>query len=410
MDIRERSCWSTRPASFGRYQDCSPAEGDLDAIVGSSCHSGWGDRSEDALCLRRRRFRHAVSLSCSPAWSREAGTDCYRSKFATVWLNEEWYNGKLGQVSHYSTNLDAVVASYLPKVDSKDKALGAFLSTLPEINIPTIEILEGLCLDVERSIVGFLALRAFAESRPPIRRQSLDILLQLCTHPELKLRVMAISTVKRWVPGSPMSEEVIGYGVNVLERLTTAKTVEITDGSEDVKMEHSEETRVETNTNTTTGTVAAAETESKPETSSVQSRFLAEVTPDTVRQHVELIFALSRRQQDLLDHIFKAYTRMIPEIQDALESLLTPLIQSLGATPKLLDLLRHFPPGAEKLALRILSILSSAGASPVLVNVVKGLMGERDLDPKFVIPIIGQLDRVSLHLVEIKNHAAEDSD
>lgn len=223
-------------------------------------------------------------------------------------------------------------------------------------------------MDVERSIVGFLALREFAESRPPVRRQSLDILLQLCTHPDLKLRVMAISTVKRWVPTSPMSEEVITYGVNVLRRLTT-------DGFEnggDVKME---------------------ESETKP--SGVQSRFLAEVSPDTVRQHVELIFALSRRQQDLLDQIFKAYTRMEPEIQDALESLLTPLIQSLGATPKLLDLLRHFPLGAEKLALKILYILSSAGASPVLVNVVKGLMSERDLDPKFIIPIIGQLDKVS---------------
>ena len=312
-----------------------------------------------------------------------------------MWLNEEWYNGKLGQVSHYATNLEAVVASYLPKVDAKDKALGAFLSTLPEIPIPIIEVLEGLCLDVERSIVGFLALREFAESRPPVRRQSLDILLQLCTHPDLKLRVMAISTVKRWVPGSPMSEEVIGYGVSVLERLTTDKssTAEITDRSEDVKMEVTETGDVGKET-------TEAETETKPEQprlSEVQSRFLTEVTPDTVRQHVELIFALSRRQQDLLDHIFKAYTRMIPEIQDALESLLTPLIQSLGATPKLLDLLRHFPTGAEKLALRILSILSSAGASPVLVNVVKGLMGERDLDPKFVIPIIGQLDRVSLY-------------
>lgn len=330
-------------------------------------------------------------------WISEAEADSLRSKFATVWLNEEWYNGKLGQVSHYATNLEAVVASYLPKVDAKDKALGAFLSTLPEITIPVIEILEGLCLDVERSIVGFLALREFAESRPPVRRQSLDILLQLCTHPDLKLRVMAISTVKRWVPGSPMSEEVIGYGVSVLERLTTTKsaTAEITDGSGDVKMEvtESEDARQET-----IEAAAEADAEAKPDhpkLNEVQSRFLTEVTPDTVRQHVELIFALSRRQQDLLDHIFKAYTRMVPEIQDALESLLTPLIQSLGATPKLLDLLRHFPPGAEKLALRILSILSSAGASPVLVNVVKGLMGERDLDPKFVIPIIGQLDRVS---------------
>lgn len=238
-------------------------------------------------------------------------------------------------------------------------------------------MLEGLCLDVDRSIVGFLALRELAESRPPVRRQSLDILLQLCTHSDLKLRVMAISTVKRWVPGSPMSEEVISYGLRVLKRLTTDHLPQ--NGEADVKMESDSE-------------------EARPETD-VQSRYLTEVTPDTVRQHVELIFALARRQQDLLDHIFKAYAKMTPEIQDALESLLTPLIQSLGATAKLLDLLRHFPPGAEKLALKILYILSSAGSSLVLVNVVKGLMSERDIDPKFVIPIIGSLDKVSSALL-----------
>jgi symplekin len=296
-------------------------------------------------------------------------------------LNEEWYNGKLGRPAQYTANLDAVIASFLPKVDARDKALGAFLTTLPEIPTSVINVLESLCVDVERSIVGFLALRELVETRPPVRAQSLDILLQLCTHPDIKLRVMAISTVKRWVPGSPMSAEVIGYGLQVLRRLTSpGEKKEPVEGEAegegaDVKMEE-----------------ATTEEEKKTD---VNSRFLEEVSPETVRQHVELIFALSRRQQDLLEHIFLAYIDMRPEIQDALESLLTPLIQSLGPTRELLDQLRRFPPGAEKLALKVLYILSGAGSSPVLVNVVKTLMAERDLNPKFVIPIIGQLDKVS---------------
>jgi symplekin len=303
-----------------------------------------------------------------------------RSKFASVWLNEEWYNGKLGRPAQYAANLDAVIASYLPKVDARDKALGAFLTSLPEIPQSVISVLESLCLDIERSIVGFLALRELVETRPPVRGQTLDILLQLCTHPDLKLRVMAISTVKRWVPGSPMSAEVIGYGLQVLKRLTSAGGAAKVEGQgegedADVKMEDVQE-------------------ETKEE---IPSRYLGEVTPDTVRQHVELIFALSRRQQDLLEHIFQAYIGMQPDVQDALESLLTPLIQSLGPTRELLDQLARFPPGAEKLALKVLYILSGAGSSPVLVNVVKTLMAERDLNPKFVIPIIGQLDKVSTH-------------
>jgi symplekin len=307
-----------------------------------------------------------------------------RSKFASVWLNEEWYNGKLGRPAQYSANLDAVTASYLPKVDAKDKALGTFLTSLPEIPISVISVLESLCLDVERSIVGFLALRELVETRPPVRAQTLDILLQLCTHPDIKLRVMAISTVKRWVPGSPMSTEVIGYGLQVLKRLTTATESKIpAEGEEDVKMEEPVE---ETKTDTI-------------------SRFLGDITPETVRQHVELIFALSRRQQDLLEHIFQAYIGMQPDIQDALESLLTPLIQSLGPTRELLDQLSRFPPGAEKLALKVLYILSGAGSSPVLVNVVKSLMAERDLNPKFVIPIIGQLDKVGR--IHIRKESAD---
>jgi symplekin len=278
-----------------------------------------------------------------------------------------------------------VVASYLPKIDSKDKALGAFLSTLPEIPTSIMNVLESLCLDVERSIVGFLALRELVETRPPVRAQSLDILLQLCTHAELKLRVMAISTVKRWVPGSPMSTEVIGYGLKVLQRLTGLTKTDVTEGQEAQEGQE--------------GVDGDVKMEEDKKDIDVHSRFLTEVTPESVRQHVELIFALSRRQQDLLDHIFRAYVEMEPPIQDALESLLTPLVQSLGATRELLDLLRRFPAGAEKLALKVLYILSGAGASPVLVNVVKSLMAERDLDPKFIIPIIGQLDKVCLNYV-----------
>jgi symplekin len=114
-----------------------------------------------------------------------------------------------------------------------------------------------------------------------------------------------------------------------------------------------------------------------------------------VQQHVELAFALSRRQQDLLNDIFQLYPKMEPEIQDAVDDLLEPLIQSLGPTEKLLSILREFPEGAEKLALRVVTVLSAGGASPVLLGLLKGLMAERDLDPRFIIPIIGELDKVS---------------
>ena len=293
-----------------------------------------------------------------------------RSKFASIWLNEEWYNDKLGLTSRYPTNLDAVLSAYLPGIDSKDRSLSPFLSALPEIPLSVITSLTALCEDNERSIVGFLALRDLIESRPPVRPLALQTLLELCTHHDRKTRVTAIRTVIRWVSDSPMANTVISYALAVLRRLVPVDTRPV-----DVEMELEDGEQTE---------------------ETVQSRFLQPVQPDTVQQYVELAFALSRRQQDLLEDIFRLYPKLEVPIAESIESLLTPLIQSLGASPRLLDVLQQFPPGADKLALRVVTILSAEGANTVLVNLVKGLMGERELDPRFIVPIIGELDKVSL--------------
>lgn len=73
-----------------------------------------------------------------------------------------------------------------------------------------------------------------------------------------------------------------------------------------------------------------------------------------------------------------------------------PLIKTLGPNnPKLLDLLRTFPPDAESLALRILGILTeSARPSPALVSLTKDLMAERELDPGFLVIVIPEMDKV----------------
>lgn len=293
------------------------------------------------------------------------------SKFASIWLNEEWYNEKLNTSSsqQYNSNLEAILATFLPKIDGKDKSLAVFLTSLPELPLSVITMLESLCVDPERSIVGFLALRDLVETRPPVRQPALNALLELCTHDDRKIRVLAISTVRRWVPGSAMSNQVVDYAKGVLRRLAKASQTE----GEDVDMK-------------------PALGEENEQT--VSTRFLKSVSPETVQQHVELFLALSRRHQPLLDQIFQLFPRLTPAMQDALEPLFTPLIQSLGASEKLLDILKHFPIGADRLALRVVSVLSDEGRKEV-VGVVKGLMVERELDPRFIIPIIGQLDKVS---------------
>jgi symplekin len=101
--------------------------------------------------------------------------------------------------------------------------------------------------------------------------------------------------------------------------------------------------------------------------------------------------------------IFDAYGQMDKSVQEAVQDLITQLIRSLGPNhPKLSSLMRTFPTGAESLALRVLSIFTeNARPTPSLVALVKGLMSERKLDARFLIPIIAEMDKVSSLLIVI---------
>ena len=89
---------------------------------------------------------------------------------------------------------------------------------------------------------------------------------------------------------------------------------------------------------------------------------------------------------------------MDKSVQSAIQDLITALIRSLGPShPRLLTLMRNFPAGAESLTLRILTIFTENGRpSAPLVSLVKGLMAERDLDARFLIPIIAEMDKVHM--------------
>ena len=88
-------------------------------------------------------------------------------------------------------------------------------------------------------------------------------------------------------------------------------------------------------------------------------------------------------------------------VQDSVHRLITPLVRALGPSHgKLLTLLRTFPPGAEGLALRVLNIFTeNSRPSAQLVALVKALISERDLDARFLIPIIAEMDKVRVPAV-----------
>jgi hypothetical protein len=78
------------------------------------------------------------------------------------------------------------------------------------------------------------------------------------------------------------------------------------------------------------------------------------------------------------------------------QELITPLVRSLGPShARLLMSLRAFPRGADGLLLRVLKIFTDNGRpSAPLVALVKSLIAERELDVRFLVPIIAELDKV----------------
>ena len=157
-----------------------------------------------------------------------------------------------------------------------------------------------------------------------------------------------------------------------------------------------------------------------PEEDLVQTPYLPErielpADKAQVLQHLELMFALSVKVPPFLNQyvvprlqcvpstywyylrIFDSYAQMDPSVQEAVESLLTPLIRSLGSNhSRLLNIMKNCPRGSESLALRVLTIFTEYGRpSSQLVTIVKTLITERNLDAKFLIPIIAEMDKAS---------------
>ncbi|KAF7309707.1 LIM-domain-containing protein [Mycena indigotica] len=328
-----------------------------------------------------------------------------RLRLATAWMNEEWYNDRMHRDDmewrpNYDTWLNQIIAAYQTLLDSKDRTFSRFLLDLPSVPEDVLVLLRELCVDAnspEKLQVGFVTLRGLVIQRPSMRAEALTVLLELTTHPDRKTRGAAINTVKIWVPNiQPMGDMVRNFALQMLRKLqlqTDVKTIKHngTEANGDGEDENMEDGQL-------------------PPEDLVQTPYLPErielpAEESQVLQHVELLFALCVKVPEFLDEIFSAYGHMDVTVQEAIQRLITALIRSLGATHgKLLTIMRNFPPGAESLALRVLNIFTENGRPGAqLVALIKGLISERELDARFLIPIIGEMDKADIirHLPRI---------
>ncbi|KAG8889606.1 hypothetical protein FRB98_003668 [Tulasnella sp. 332] len=302
-----------------------------------------------------------------------------RSRLATIWMNEEWYNDVIRREEdpnwqpQYDLWVQKLLMAQKEKLDPKDKAFSRFLVDLPALPPNLLSLLRDLCLDPDIMPVGFTSFRELVTLRPPVRTEAMQILLDLTTHPDKVIRGAAIITVRRWVPDQqPMDQSIRSYARGMLRRLAT-KDGPATDADEAVH-------------------------EPESVSSYLPPELVLPASKAVILQHVELLLGLAVKLPEFLDQIFNTYGQTDASVQEALKGLIVPLIKTLGPNnPKLLDLLRTFPADAEFLALRILGILTeNARPSPALVSLTKDLIAERELDPGFLVIVIPEMDKADI--------------
>lgn len=183
--------------------------------------------------------------------------------------------------------------------------------------------------------IGFSTLRGFVMQRPLMRADALNVLLELTTHTEKKIRGAAINTVKLWVPNhQPMYGMIRDFALQILRKLQQAPVVvpksssaslpPVVNGDEKsmegvVNGDAAHESAKVEQESLDEAAVGSAPTQEEPEEGQVQDESMEEEqlplihTPflperielpadkSHVLQHVELLFALSVKVPDFLD-------------------------------------------------------------------------------------------------------------
>lgn len=117
----------------------------------------------------------------------------------------------------------------IPTLDAKDRILTKLLLEAPDINAETIEMVKDNLYNVpERFVSCVSTLRNLITNRPTVRFLALQVLLELATHENDKMRRTAIVAVKKWNANQQdIYMRVEAFSVEALNVLTTEKDVDM---------------------------------------------------------------------------------------------------------------------------------------------------------------------------------------
>ncbi|KAG0044496.1 hypothetical protein BGZ83_010276 [Gryganskiella cystojenkinii] len=360
-----------------------------------------------------------------------------RRELALTWLHEEWYYDGLARRQGEDSDrqpqylwclykiLDGVTSG-VQQLDAKDRGLTRFLLEVPELPGGAVDVIQRYCDDPVRAQLGISCLRDVVNLRPPSREHALEILLKYTTYPEKQQRSMAIVTAKKWYlehpTVGPRVEEFALSQLEVLKAYAIPDRESFSDSSQSVHsstrpLEVAEDLNMD-GVQSSSSSHRHVKTEVKAEPLSDTGMKEESVEPSSlsapavrrssvsyeqamvhadedIGRLLDLYFSLCAKNHSLLGVMFDKFNSYNAFVQKAIRVRIQPLIKSMRSdSPKLLALIRNFPIGAEMLVLRIVVILTEgAKPSPGLVQAVQASVVQHDLNARFLIPIMGGLNK-----------------
>ncbi|CAO0793104.1 unnamed protein product [Mucor circinelloides] len=293
-----------------------------------------------------------------------------RHDLALEWLHEEYLLDKrnqrldAGYIPNYFYWFHKLLEKAIPTLDAKDRVLTKVLLEAPELDEKTIDLIkQNLDSVPERFVPCVSTLRSLITNRPTVRFMALQVLLDLCTHDNDKMRRTSIVAVKKWNANqADVNTRVETFSIEALHVLTREKSP-------------------------ATAPVAAATTSTEQ-----ASEDTAWTEKDVVR-HAELYFVLCTKRPSLLKELFSVYIQASELVQSYIRSQMVNMVRAIGMRSQdLLQLVREFPPGGETLVIGILSILceSKPPTREIIAAVqhISPLAQERSIDLNKLVPIL----------------------
>ncbi|XP_004349446.2 hypothetical protein CAOG_02696 [Capsaspora owczarzaki ATCC 30864] len=267
----------------------------------------------------------------------------------------------------YTRCLMALLHALREKLDVRDRLFTRIVIEAPAFTPEVLDLVLEYCTDSERSMLGLSTLHDLVLYRPPLRKVCLQKLLEFSRSDQLDLRRASIQHLVKLYASSTFAPVVEAFalesvaGLVKLEPRAVAMATDQDDG---------------------------ADTAQAPR----------EISEEDVMTCTALLFALCAKSHSLLLEFAKIYAETSAQVKRPVLRQIEPLFKQIGmASPVVLQLLQSIPKGADTLVHRLLHVLAdTAPPSRAIVAAVKEKYNTQELDAKFLIPILGGLDKTEI--------------